>query len=295
MLASLPLGSLLLLLCHLLADRALAVPVLEHRGAVAAAAQPTPVPRRLPTDPTPDDIFAFYAPRHLDDDDEGDAWYESIALDRHRLDDSYAARSPTTPSKRQADQPSVPLASMGPPTFPAEFPSCPKCEADYGKLSSCMGAASVFANSTSIFNNPMAYINVIRCACTDTFQSVFPQCVDCFQHTNQCYYLGTDPQGTGAGSLTSNIRNICGFGSALLGGVATANNNVGTAIPSSPGQYTDVNTVGQGYNDQSTGAIFQSNARSSLPDVYGASWYAAVFGISALAMVMGGWRTVAGL
>lgn len=126
-----------------------------------------------------------------------------------------------------------------------------------------MGAAAVFANATDIFSNAVGYLNVIKCACTDTFQAVYPQCLDCFQHTDQCYYLGTDPKGTGAGSIVTNIRNICGLGSALLGGVASANNNVGTVVPSQPGTYTDVSTTGAGYKDASTGAIFQSKAGQS--------------------------------
>ncbi|KAN0064224.1 hypothetical protein ACQY0O_003391 [Thecaphora frezii] len=233
---------------------------------------PTPAPRRLPFDPTPNDLYDFYSPRS---DDVGVAGH-------------------LKPSKRQQDQPAVPLASMGPPSFPSNIPSCPKCEADYPNLSHCMGAASAFANSTSIFNSPMAYINVIRCACTDTFQAVFPQCVDCFQHTNQCYYLGTDPQGTGAGELVTNIRNICGFGSALLGGVASANTNIANYTVTAPGTYTDVTATGPGYIDQSTGDIFQSGAtRRHFGD--GAGRVAMLLAVSVAAVVVGGWRTVAGL
>lgn len=29
-----------------------------------------------------------------------------------------------------------------------------------------------------VIANPGAFISVIKCSCTDTFQSVFPQCVD---------------------------------------------------------------------------------------------------------------------
>ncbi|KAK0529597.1 hypothetical protein OC834_003620 [Tilletia horrida] len=166
-----------------------------------------------------------------------------------------------TPVKRD-EQPPVPLSQLGPPSFPAQYPSCEKCEEKYSSLSSCMEASAVFQNATNIFNNPLSYFAVIKCACTDTFQAVYPQCLDCFQHTNQCWYLGTDPQGTGAPAIISNIRNICGFGSALLGGVATANgmNGTGTTTvkPSSIGTYTDVNPTDYrpGYNDQSTGPIF---------------------------------------
>lgn len=225
---------------------------------VAERAVPTSAPLTLRANPTPDDLYSFYSPK----------------------------------VKRQADNPPVPLSELGPPKFPADIPSCPKCEANYGSLSNCMGAAAVFANATSIFNDPFAYINVIRCACTDTFQSVFPQCVDCFQHTDQCYYIGTDPKGTGAPSLITNIRNICGFGSALLGGVASANSNVGTNTPTAPGSYYDVSTTGWGYNDQSTGDIFQLSGATRIP-MTNLSWGIAVVLATTLAIVGGGWRTFA--
>lgn len=151
-----------------------------------------------------------------------------------------------------------------------------------------MGASAVFANATSIFNNPVGYINVIKCACTDTFQAVYPQCLDCFQQTDQCYYLGTDPQGTGAGNVVTNLRNICGLGSALLGGVASANNNVGTVVPSNPGSYTDVSTTGAGYKDASTGAIFQSSAGRSVVDEAVKSWKVAMLIVAATGLAMMG-------
>ncbi|EST07892.2 hypothetical protein PSEUBRA_003017 [Kalmanozyma brasiliensis GHG001] len=232
--------------------------------AVKRSLMPTPAPR-IPTinaRSTSDEIYEIYSSHHM-----------------------------PTPIRRQ-DQPSVPLSSLGPPRFPSDIPSCPKCEAQYSSLSSCMGASSVFANATSIFNDPIAYINVIRCACTDTFQSVYPQCLDCFQRTDQCYYLGTDPQGTGADKVVSNLRSICGLGSALLGGVASVNGDVGTVVPSQPGSYTDVSTTGAGYKDASTGAIFQSSGGRSVVDdaVKGWRMVAVVVGVSAFAMAGGAAR-----
>ncbi|SPO23486.1 uncharacterized protein UTRI_02165 [Ustilago trichophora] len=237
---------------------------------------PTPLARVPTLNPrsTPDEIYEFYSPRHI--------LSESLPLERR-----------ATPVKRQ-DQPPVPLSSLGPPKFPSDIPSCPKCEERYSSLSSCMGASAVFANASSIFNNPIGYINVIKCACTDTFQAVYPQCLDCFQHTDQCYYLGTDPQGTGANKVVTNLRNICGLGSALLGGVATVNNNVGTAVPANPGTYTDVSTTGAGYKDASTGAIFQSSGGRSIVEEAMKGWKIAAMIVTAtgLAMVGGAARIV---
>lgn len=151
-----------------------------------------------------------------------------------------------------------------------------------------MGASAVFANASSIFNNPIGYINVIKCACTDTFQAVYPQCLDCFQRTDQCYYLGTDPQGTGANKVISNLRSICGLGSALLGGVASVNSDVGTIVPTNPGTYTDVSTTGAGYKDSSTGAIFKSSGGKSAADEALRGWKVGAMLVAATGLMMFG-------
>ena len=88
------------------------------------------------------------------------------------------APTPTTLASRD-DVPTVPLSSLPYPTFPPQYPSCVKCQKEYPSISSCMKASSVFANASSIFNDPISYVAVIQCACTDTFQSAYPQCVDC--------------------------------------------------------------------------------------------------------------------
>ena len=246
-------------------------PIIDDKpGMEKRSPMPTPLPRvpTLHARSTPDEVYEFYSPRHL-------------APERYPLEQR------STPVKRQ-DQPPVPLASLGPPKFPSDIPSCPKCEERYSSLSSCMGASAVFANASSIFNNPIGYINVIKCACTDTFQAAYPQCLDCFQHTDQCYYLGTDPQGTRAGKVITNLRNICGLGSALLGGVATANNNVGTVVPSDPGTYTDVSTTGAGYKDASTGAIFQSSGGRSVMEDAMRGWKVAALVVAATGLAMVG-------
>lgn len=81
------------------------------------------------------------------------------------------------------------------PEFPQSPASCPLCEENYANINSCAAAAPVFANfsmvrqapisgsflftdSSQIIFNPGAFISVIECACTDTFQSAYPQCVD---------------------------------------------------------------------------------------------------------------------
>lgn len=262
----------LLLLCFVAVQ---ARPVVDGQVAVNVKRSPSPTPlARVPTlNPrsTPDEIYEIYSPRHLPFSPCNDP-----ALNRR-----------ATPIKRQ-DQPSVPLASLGPPSFPSDIPSCPKCQERYSSLSSCMGASAVFANASSIFNNPIGYINVLKCACTDTFQAVYPQCLDCFQRTDQCFYLGTDPQGTGASKVVSNLRSICGLGSALLGGVASVNGDVGSSVPSNPGTYTDVSTTGAGYKDASTGAIFQSAGGRSAVDEALRGWKVGVMVVAATGLMMAG-------
>ncbi|KZT21307.1 hypothetical protein NEOLEDRAFT_1139640 [Neolentinus lepideus HHB14362 ss-1] len=121
---------------------------------------------------------------------------------------------------------SVPLFSRTEPYFPSYPPSCPICAANYSQISSCAQAAPVLANFSMIIFNPGAFVDVIKCACTDTFQSVFPQCADCFTQTNQTDVLN-DPD---LPSAVSGMRNVCALASTLLGNVSGVD---GETAPSS--------------------------------------------------------------
>jgi hypothetical protein len=79
-------------------------------------------------------------------------------------------------------------------------PSCPKCAPSWPNINSCAAACPVFSNFSMVYNDPLdllfhrtpayknpvqqiifnpgAFIDVIKCSCTDTFQAAFPQCVD---------------------------------------------------------------------------------------------------------------------
>lgn len=76
------------------------------------------------------------------------------------------------------------------------------CQASWSSISSCASACDAFEDTTQILWNPVAFINVIQCACGDTFRGAssatfmtclilrcgieaFPQCVDCFGQTDQ--------------------------------------------------------------------------------------------------------------
>ncbi|KAF8735381.1 hypothetical protein AX14_002191 [Amanita brunnescens Koide BX004] len=89
---------------------------------------------------------------------------------------------------------------------------------NYGSINSCVQAAPVLANISMVLFNPGAFIDVIKCACTDTFQAAFPQCVDCFIQTNQTDVLNTP----NLPSLVDNIRTVCSFTSTVLSNKTTS-------------------------------------------------------------------------
>jgi len=108
------------------------------------------------------------------------------------------------------------------PYFPDTPPSCQICAPAYPNISSCAAACYLFQNVTEILFNPSGFIDVIKCSCTDTFQSAFPQCVDCFIQTNQTGVLQSD----NLPSVISGMRQVCAFASTLFGGVASADGQV---------------------------------------------------------------------
>jgi len=119
---------------------------------------------------------------------------------------------------------SMPQASKGrratvQPVFPDAPPSCPICAQNYDGISSCAQAAPVLANFTSVLFNPGAFIDVIKCACTDTFQSAFPQCVDCFEKTNQTDVLNSPD----LPSVVNGLRQVCAVASSIFGNVSDSN------------------------------------------------------------------------
>jgi len=113
------------------------------------------------------------------------------------------------------------------PYFPDTPASCPICAQGYPRINSCAAAAPVLANFSLVIFNPGAFISVIKCACTDTFQSVFPQCADCFERTNQTAVL--DSANLNLPSLVKNLRQLCEMESSLLG---NASNTDGETTPS---------------------------------------------------------------
>jgi len=117
------------------------------------------------------------------------------------------------------------------PYFPDTPASCPICAQSYPSINSCAQDATALANVSMVIFNPGAFIDVIKCSCTDTFQSAFPQCVDCFEKTNQTGVLNT----TNLPSLVNSIRQVCSFASSLLG---NASNSDGETTPTVTGVTT---------------------------------------------------------
>ncbi|KAL0952622.1 hypothetical protein HGRIS_006872 [Hohenbuehelia grisea] len=134
------------------------------------------------------------------------------------------------------------------PEFPEEPPSCPICQRDYPSISSCAEASPVLQNFSMIIFNPGAFIDVIKCACTDTFQSVFPQCVDCFVRTNQTDVLETPD----LPAVVEGMRKVCGVASSILGNVSASNGEVTPAPEPSP---TPAPASNFGLNTMELGAL----------------------------------------
>ncbi|KAI0339134.1 hypothetical protein BDW22DRAFT_1336833 [Trametopsis cervina] len=144
--------------------------------------------------------------------------------------------------------PSPPLVSTGlqartEPVFPDQPPSCPICAQNYDGLSSCAQAAPVLANFSMILFNPGAFIDVIKCACTDTFQSAYPQCVDCFIQTNQTAFLDADTQELP--SVLQGLHSVCAVASTLIGNVSETD---GEATPTHSPAVTPTSSSGAATN-----------------------------------------------
>jgi len=113
--------------------------------------------------------------------------------------------------------------------FPDYPPSCKLCEKNYVNIQSCANASVVFSDPAVIIFDPTKFVDVVECACTDTFQSAYPQCVDCFSLTNQTAFLV--PQNGNLSSVITGMRQICAMLSTLFGGVASTNSQLPGQTP----------------------------------------------------------------
>src|SRR6266542_1194136 len=65
------------------------------------------------------------------------------------------------------------VSSENNPNFDPNIPSCVACEKEYPSIDSCTKSSEVFQNFTLVMFNPQQFVNAMRCACTDTFLSVY--------------------------------------------------------------------------------------------------------------------------
>jgi len=114
--------------------------------------------------------------------------------------------------------------------FPDYPPSCQICEQHYSEIDSCANASIVFSDVATIMYNPLMFFSVIECACTDTFQSAYPQCVDCFEQTNQTVFL-EPTNGQNLSSVITGMRQICALGSSIFGHVGSVNSELPGQTP----------------------------------------------------------------
>jgi hypothetical protein len=59
------------------------------------------------------------------------------------------------------------------PYFDPNIPSCVACEKEYPSIDSCTKSSEIFQNFSLVLFNPQQFIDAVRCACTDTFLSVY--------------------------------------------------------------------------------------------------------------------------
>lgn len=65
------------------------------------------------------------------------------------------------------------VGSENHPYFDPNIPSCVACEKEYPSIDSCTKSSEIFQNFSLVIFNPQQFIDAIRCACTDTFLSVY--------------------------------------------------------------------------------------------------------------------------
>jgi hypothetical protein len=144
------------------------------------------------------------------------------------------------------------------PYFPDSPPSCQICEPNYGQIDSCANASIVLANFSQIIYAPLQFLSVIECACTNTFQSAYPQCVDCFEQTNQTCFL--EPPSGNLSSVITGMRQICALGSSIFGHVGSVNSELPGQTPitvaSAGAAFRRAGAPLLGINGDAIGALF---------------------------------------
>ncbi|KAJ7161054.1 hypothetical protein C8R46DRAFT_1106369 [Mycena filopes] len=121
------------------------------------------------------------------------------------------------------------------PQFPSSPASCGQCQQNYDNIKLCMSLVPIMADSSTIIKNPSDFIAVLTCSCTEPFKSTFPECVDCFQNTNQDAVLNI----TDTDAVMQGLTKVCALEGALFG-IGTSSST--TAANTDPAPTTDATT-----------------------------------------------------
>ncbi|KAJ7756339.1 hypothetical protein B0H16DRAFT_1721934 [Mycena metata] len=103
------------------------------------------------------------------------------------------------------------------PQFPSSPATCGQCQQasmqNYDNIKLCMSLVPIMANSSTVIANPGSFIDVLTCGCTEPFKSTFPECVDCFENTNQDAVLNI----TDVDAVTQGLAKVCALEGAIFG------------------------------------------------------------------------------
>jgi hypothetical protein len=104
------------------------------------------------------------------------------------------------------------------PQFPASPASCGLCQQNYDSIKLCISVVPIMVNFTTVIENPGSFVNVISCACGDQFKTTFPQCIDCFEQTDQESFLNMpDPD-----AVIEGTNKVCALENAVFGSGSTS-------------------------------------------------------------------------
>ncbi|KAF8192801.1 hypothetical protein K438DRAFT_1829691 [Mycena galopus ATCC 62051] len=98
-------------------------------------------------------------------------------------------------------------SNVSDPDFPSSPASCGQCAQNYSSIELCMTVVSSVVNFSTIIDNPGSFTDILTCGCSPTFNVTFPECLDCFESTNQTALFGIDDP---ADTLTG-LTKVCDF------------------------------------------------------------------------------------
>jgi len=146
------------------------------------------------------------------------------------------------------------VSSENNPYFDPNIPSCVACEKDYPSIDSCTKSSEIFQNFSLVMFDPQQFVSAISCACTDTFLSVYPLCIECFRRTGQPNTL----LNTEVPPAVDTIRTTCQTMSAISGN-ASSYDATATVNPLGPSDRPWMNSASSRDLKGSMGVLWFSN------------------------------------